>query len=178
MKVNAEKLQLFAMLLGTPKDGSLELLEALAAEYPWLHPSLSELDFVPLEQWQGEHTALFVNGFPHTVAPPFLTALRHGQMGGDIEEELRDLYYRYGLVTDSMPADYLGTLFECASWLFQEEKRHPGGFDELWDNYLYPILPDFANRLINRDGLLLYTEMGRQLSHLYWHNGPELAMAE
>ena len=177
MKVSAEKLQLFAMLLGAPEAGSLEILQSMSAQHPWLMGPLHELHDTPLQQWQGEHTALFINGYPHTVAPPFLTALCSGQMGGAEEESMRDFYYRLGLEADGMPADYLGTLFECAAWLLQQEEKQSDDFAELWDNYLYPVLPDFANRLIEHQGLRLYQEMGRQLSQIYWHNAPELALA-
>lgn len=177
MTITAEQLQLFATLLGTPEADSLELLHSLNAQHPWLDGVLRELDEIPLQQWQGEHTALFINGYPHTVAPPFLSALRSGQMGGADEEAMRDFYYRLGLEADEMPADYLGTLFECAAWLLQQEEKQSEDFAELWDNYLYPVLPDFANRLIEHQGLRLYQEMGRQLSNLYWHNAPQLALA-
>ncbi len=176
MNVTPEQLQLFALLLGAPEANALEALHSLSAEHPWLEGPLHELRKTPLQQWQGEHTALFINGYPHTVAPPFLSALRSGQMGGSEEDEMREFYYRLGLEADGMPADYLGTLFECAAWLLQQEEQSDD-FAELWDNYLYPVLPDFANRLIEHQGLRLYQEMGRQLSQIYWHNAPELALA-
>lgn len=176
MNITAEKLQLFSTLLGAPEATSLELLESHSAQHPWLEVPVRELQETPLQQWQGEHTGLFINGYPHTVAPPFLSALRSGQMGGSEEEAMRDFYYRLGLEADDVPADYLGTMFECAAWLLQQEEQSDD-FAELWDNYLYPVLPDFANRLIEHQGLRLYQEMGRQLSQLYWHNAPELALA-
>lgn len=176
MNVTPEQLQLFSLLLGAPEANALEMLQSLSAEHPWLAGPLHELHETPLQQWQGEHTALFINGYPHTVAPPFLSALRSGQMGGSEEDEMREFYYRLGLEADGMPADYLGTLFECAAWLLQQEEQSED-FAELWDNYLYPVLPDFANRLIEHQGLRLYQEMGRQLSQIYWHNAPELALA-
>ncbi len=176
MNVTAEKLQLFATLLGAPDVASLELLQSLSSDHAWLATPLQELEQISLEAWQGEHTALFINGYPHTVAPPFLSALRSGQMGGAEEEAMRDFYYRLGLEADSMPADYLGTLFECAAWLLQQEEQSDD-FADLWDNYLYPVIPNFANRLIEHQGVRLYQEMGRQLSQLYWHNAPQLALS-
>lgn len=177
MDVTAEQLQLFATLLGAPEADSLESLQSLNTQHPWLAGPLCELYETPLQKWQGEHTALFINGYPHTVAPPYLSALRSNQMGGTEEEEMRNFYYRLGLEADGMPADYLGTLFECAAWLLQQEERQSEDFAELWDNYLYPVLPNFANRLIEHQGLRLYQEMGRQLSRLYWHNAPRLTLA-
>ncbi len=176
MNVTPEQLQLFSLLLSAPQEDSLALLEPLSRQHTWLSAPLNELQDLSLQQWQGEHTALFINGYPHTVAPPFLSALQSGQMGGSEEEAMREFYYRLGLEADGMPADYLGTLFECAAWLLQQEEQS-NDFADLWNNYLYPVIPDFANRLIEHQGLRLYQEMGRQLSQIYWHNAPELALA-
>lgn len=163
MKVTPEQLQLMALLLGTPVRGSLEILETLAGEHPWLAEPLAELGAVPLQQWQGEHTALFVSGYPKTVAPPFISALRHGSMGGGAEEDLRGFYRRLGVEPNDMPADYLGTLFECAAWLSSQQPERQAELDELWQHYLLPVMPDFAQRLASHDGLKLYREMGREL---------------
>lgn len=165
MNVTPERLQLLALLLGVPQDGSLEVLEALAGEHPWLAMPLAELRRVPLQQWQGEHTFLFVSGYPKTVAPPFISALRHGSMNGGAEEELRGFYRRLGMEPNGMPADYLGTLFECAAWLLSQNGRQQE-LDELWQNYLLPILPEFSQRLRRQAGLQLYREMGSELARL------------
>jgi TorA maturation chaperone TorD len=167
MNVTPERLQLLALLLGAPQDGSLEVLEALAGEHPWLAAPLDELRGVPLAQWQGEHTALFVNGYPKTAAPPFISALRHGQMGGGAEEELLGFYRRLGLEPNGVPADYLGTLFECAAWLLSQQEQRQGELDELWQNYMLPILPEFSQRLIEQGRLRLYREMGKELKRIY-----------
>lgn len=172
MNVTPERLQLLALLLGVPQDGSLEVLEALAGEHPWLAMPLAELKQLTLQQWQGEHTALFVNGYPKTAAPPFVSALRHGQMGG-VEEQLFDFYSRLGLEPDDMPADYLGTLFECAAWLLSQQHRRQAELDELWRDYLLPVLPDFAERLGEQAGLQLYREMGKELARLACQVGAE-----
>jgi TorA maturation chaperone TorD len=165
MTVTSEQLQLLSLLLGTPVRGSLEMLEAMTGEHPWLAAPLAELRRVPLQQWQGEHTFLFVSGYPKTVAPPFISALRHGSMSGATEEDLRGFYRRLGMAPNGMPADYLGTLFECAAWLLSQNGRQEE-LDELWQNYLLPILPEFSQRLRRQAGLQLYREMGNELARL------------
>jgi TorA maturation chaperone TorD len=165
MNVTSEHLQLLSLLLGTPVRGSLEMLETLAGEHPWLEVPLEELREMPLAQWQGEHTRLFVSGYPKTAAPPFISALRHGLMGGGAEEELRGFYRHLGMEPSGMPADYLGTLFECAAWLLSQNGRQPE-LDELWQNYLLPILPEFSQRLFEQGCLRLYREMGNEISRI------------
>ena len=166
MRIDADQLRLFATLLGSPNRESLGLLESLSVMHPWLVEPVLELKTMPLELWQAAHTALFINGYPHTAAPPFISALRHGQMGGQVEEDLAGFYRQLGLQADGMPADYLGTLFECAAWLKQEQTQ-AGRYSQLWRQYLSPVLPDFANRLREHSALKLYRGMGRELSRLY-----------
>ncbi len=163
MSVNAEQLQLFSLLLSVPQADSLELLQSLSVRHPWMQQPLHELRSISLQQWQGEHTMLFVNGYPHTIAPPYLSALRQGSMGGSDEEAMMDFYFRLGLEAEGMPADYLGTLFECAAWLLQQAEGLSDEFIELWDKHLYPVIPGFARRLIEHQGLQLYQRMGEQL---------------
>ncbi len=165
MTVMSDELQLFALLLGAPEPESLVVLEAMAEGHPWLAAPLAELKHLPLDKWQGEHTALFVSGYPHTIAPPFISALRHGQMGGGVEEALIDFYQRLGLQPDEMPADYLGTLFECAAWL-QSQPDRAAEWEALWQEYLLPALPDFSRRLIEHSGLQLYRAMGKRLEEI------------
>lgn len=167
MQITPENLQLFSLLLGTPEPESLALLEGMSDEHDWLCEPVEELKRLPLEQWQAEHTSLFINGYPHTLAPPFLSALQNGEMGGDTAERVSKFYHYLGLEADSMPADYLGTLFECAAWLLQiEREAQQPAFEQLWNDFLCPILPGFATRLIEYDGLKLYTRMGQQLERL------------
>lgn len=164
MKAIAQQLQLFSMLLGAPQVDSLDLLYALRRQHPWLQSPIDELEAISLQHWQGEHTMLFVNGYPRTVAPPFLSALRSGQMGGAEEEAMRDFYRQLGLEVNAMPADYLGTTFECGAWLLLQEARRDDEFEVLWNQHLYPAIADFARRLIEHPGLRLYQQMGMQLS--------------
>lgn len=166
MPTHAQQLQLFSLLLSTPQADSLELLQTLTAHHPWLQQPLRELQGISLQQWQGEHTTLFINGYPHTIAPPFVSALRQGTMGGGDEVAVADFYSRLGLEAEGMPADYLGTLFECAGWLLQQQQQPCDDFIELWDKYLHPVIPDFCRRLIQHNGLQLYQRMGEQLSQV------------
>lgn len=174
MKVTAEQLEVLALLFGAPESGSLEVLEALAEKHLWLASPLAELRQLPLERWQGEHTALFVSGYPKTVAPPFISAFRYGQMGGGIEEELLGFYHRLGLEPNDMPADYIGTLFECAAWLLSQQEERRAELEELWQQYLLPVLPEFSECLIKQGGLQLYKAMGRELARISSLVGSEM----
>jgi TorA maturation chaperone TorD len=162
-----EQLRLLGGLLAGPADDSLALLQALADDHPWLKPGVDELAALPLDQWQGEHTRLFVNGYPKTVCPPFESAYRHGCMHGTATTELGDLYRRLGLTAGDIPADYLGAELEAATWLLEQpEAADPALRDELWDNHLSVWLPRFAADLWAESKLRLYRDLGARLAAL------------
>ena len=118
--MSASALQLSAMLLGKPDENALPTLRKLAAEQHWLQPAVDELLCLPLEQWQAEHTRLFINGYPKTPCAPFESIYRHWRMEGPACDELARLYASAGLsVSPDLPADYLGTMLEFAALLLE-----------------------------------------------------------
>jgi putative dimethyl sulfoxide reductase chaperone len=158
-------LHILAALLAVPEDDGLDVLRDLYPLAPWLGPAIAELERLPLAQWQGEHTRLFVSGYPSTPCPPFESAYRHGQMGGTAASELARLYLRAGLQATGAPADFLGTLLECAALL--EEQGDPGQvLLELWDEHLLRWLPRFAQDLQTHSVLGLYQLLGAELARL------------
>ena len=64
-----------------------------------------------------------------------------------------------------MPADYLGTMLECAAWLVEQEEAGAEGLsNELWQRHLLKWLPRFADDLMQHSRLLLYRSLGDCLS--------------
>ncbi len=161
-----EHLRLLGGLLAAPTEESLPLLQTLAEEHPWLRPGVAELANLPLDQWQGEHTRLFVNGYPKTVCPPFESAYRQGCMHGPATGELSDLYRRLGLTAGEVPADYLGTELEAAAWLL-EQPNTTELWHELWNNHLAIWTARFANDLQAGSQLHLYQDLGKQIAALF-----------
>ena len=157
--------RILSQLLGQPDEGSLPALEDMLAEQGWLAAAIEELRQTPLEQWQAEHTRLFINGFPKTACPPYLSIQRHDRMDGPVCDELAGLYRRAGLAPiREVPADYLGTLLEFATWLSEQETGEaPGLLRELRDRHLAGWLPDFAGCLRRESRLMLYRDLGLQL---------------
>lgn len=159
------RLRILAALLAVPQGDGLDALRDLRPYAPWLGAAIVELEGIALGAWQGEHTHLFVSGFPTTPCPPFESAYRHGQMGGTAVAELASLYRRAGLHATGAPADYLGTLLECAALL--EERGDPQRLlPELWQNHLQRWLPRFAQDLQTHSALLLYRLLGFELARL------------
>ena len=162
----SEQLRILAALLAHPAEDALDALRDLLPQAPWLADCIAELEEVTLERWQGEHTRLFLNGWPATVCPPFESAYRQGQMGGTSAAALASLYRRAGLQADGAPPDYLGTMLECAAWLAEQED---GGelLRELQDDHLGRWVPRFARNLRDRSELLLYRTLGGQIARIF-----------
>ena len=168
MASTPENLSLLAGLLSSPTNESLTLLEQLAEEHAWLRQAVAELGTTPLEGWQAEHTRLFVSGYPHTACPPFESAYRGGDMGGKAAADLSELYRRVGLEPDEVAPDYLGTELECAAYLLaRPEPVDETLWKQLWDTHLRGWVPRFARSLISESDLLLYRQVGAQLSTLF-----------
>lgn len=166
-------LRRLAMLLAMPETGALEALREIADAEPWLVEPIAELESLPLERWQAEHTRLFVSGYPKTPCPPFESAYRQGNMGGTAALDLQGLYRRAGLEAGETPPDYLGTQLEFAAYLL-DAGQGDGGSDclagalatELWDEHLGRWLPRLADDLQAQAGLALYRGLGERLARL------------
>lgn len=161
-----QRLRELSLLLAMPADDSIPVLRAMGETLCWLKPVLAELESLPLERWQAEHTRLFLNGYPRVACPPFASAYRQGQMGGSAVGDLQGLYRRAGLQATDLPADYLGTLLECAAFLL-ESGDHDDLLKELWQDHLAPWLPRFACDLAAHAQLGLYAGLAQELQKLW-----------
>jgi TorA maturation chaperone TorD len=163
-----QTLRLLAVLLASPGGDSLEVLRELAPANAWLSAPLAELDSLPLEEWQAEHTRLFVSGHPKTACLPFESVFLGGAMFGEASQRIGDLYRRAGLEAEGAPPDYLGTMLECAAWLAEQPCAHGGTLlDELWREHLSAWVPRFAATLAKESRLGLYSGLGEQLGALF-----------
>ena len=162
------RLRRLAGLLALPGTDALEILGDVVALEPWLADSLPELAETGLEEWQGEYTRLFISGYPKTLCPPFESAYRQGSMGGSAAGDLEQLYRRAGLQSTDMPADFLGTMLECAAYLLEQEAaRDEDVWSELWDEHLSRWVPRFARDLAEHSRLGLYRALGRELGAIF-----------
>jgi len=158
-------LQLSAMLLGMPDENSLPILRELALEHSWLESPVDQLQEIPLEEWQAEHTRLFINGYPNTPCAPFESIYRHGRMEGPACDELVRLYTDAGIsASDDIPADYLGTMLEFAAMLLERETPEANlQLTALREKHLTSWLPQFSERLLQETRLKLYRSLGEKL---------------
>ncbi|MGC1953819.1 MAG: molecular chaperone TorD family protein [Gammaproteobacteria bacterium] len=155
-----------------PTGDSCSILEETAEQAPWLRDGLKELTALPLDRWQGEHTRLFISGYPHTACPPFESAYREGLMGGSTNEQLITLYQRVGLETQEIPPDYLGALLELAAHLLDRPEPWDAHlWTALWDEHVASWVPRFARDLVNAAQLTFYRRLGGELLRLFPDHG-------
>ncbi|MBF0124470.1 MAG: molecular chaperone TorD family protein [Magnetococcales bacterium] len=169
-RMEARQLLLLAGLLAYPEEASYAVLvEVAATDAPWLAAALPELQAIALDAWQGEHTRLFINGFPKTICPPFESVWRHGCMAGAAAEQLSILYQQAGLewFGGSAP-DYLGVILECVAYcLTTSDDSLQSVLEQLVTDHLRLWVPTFAATLSRETDLVLYRLLGEQLQKLF-----------
>ncbi len=167
-------LRILASLLGAPDMDAKEAVHELAAHYAWLQPAADELAHLSLAEWQAEHTRLFVTGYPNTPCPPFESAYLAGRMQGPQTRELKELYKRMGMIPDGgAPADYLGTMLECAAYLKSDPEAAKLYWNELWNRHLGRWVPRFCSELRHESRMTLYRVIAERLCVLF----PEVRLA-
>lgn len=167
MDTLSTELRILASLLGAPDMDAKEAVLELAAHYGWLQPAADELKELPMGEWQAEHTRLFISGYPTTPCPPFESAYLSGRMHGPQERALKDLYRRLNLSASGAPADYLGTLLECAAHLSSDPETGRVYWSELWNGHLALWVPRFCRELQTESRLALYRIVAERLCVLF-----------
>ncbi|MBF0417182.1 MAG: molecular chaperone TorD family protein [Magnetococcales bacterium] len=175
-------MRVLAGMLAHPGQDSLAVLREVAESVPWLADAVCELSAVPLDQWQAEHTRLFINGFPRTVCPPFASAwVADSLLNERTLDALEQLYQTVSLQFPRMWVDYLGTMLEVLAYLrlpadppmsvnsTEETRRQVAS--TVWNEHLAPWLPDFAARLSVEGRLALYRVLGDRLLALFPNGG-------
>ncbi|SIN70943.1 respiratory nitrate reductase chaperone NarJ [Sulfurivirga caldicuralii] len=163
-----QELHLLASLLGEPTEESLPLLEEIAPQLPWLSDAaLEQLRETPLEEWQAEHTRLFISGRPHTECVPFESVWREGQMIGESAMALKRLYDAFGFTPDAeLPADFLGSELECLAFALTHHADKEETLVELLE-HLHGWIPKFAKAVRIHAELELYRDWAKRLEALF-----------
>ena len=156
-----EELRVLAWLLGIPCQESRDEIELLAGQHLWLTAGAEQLKDLPLEQWQAEHTRLFISGFPKTIAIPFESVYLTGEMGGPAQESLIHFFNTIGLQAEEGMADYLGTLLEALAFLLEQNNDQMAS--ELKDKHLHKWVRRFADDVKQHSEVILYQSLADRL---------------
>ena len=117
------------------EDEKAALLKACPAGREWL------------EDLQTEYTRLFINGFPHTAAPPYGSVYLDRTLRGRYSDEILDFYRSLGYSfrpTEDLP-DHIVYQLEFLSFL-AEDRNRPGE-EEFLRRFFLPWFGMFAERV-------------------------------
>jgi len=140
----------------------------LAKELDDLAAGLDDLETVPLDNLQGEHTGLFVNNYPHVPCPPYESAYREKTLVGNATAAAAHTYRQWGLEVDNEFADYAGAELEFMAFVIRMSEE-----DDQTDtmpaqktfltNHLLTWMPKFAADIQRAAKLDLYRAFGKLL---------------
>lgn len=161
------ELELLAVLLGTPGEEALEVLQSISTSEPWLQDAVTGLADVPLQEWQAEHTRLFVSGHPRTVCAPFASVWKEGKMQGQARDAALALYARAGFKPEAeLPADFLGSELQLLAFLLAQNPLDESLVMDTLE-HLRDWVPPFSEALRRESRVALYRAMGERLETLF-----------
>jgi TorA maturation chaperone TorD len=153
--------------LAPPDLDAKEAVQELAVHYAWLKPAAEELDSLGLEHWKSEHRRLLGRGSAVALCPPYESAyLRAGPHSLRIKS-LKNLYRRTGMSPFGAPADYLGTLLECAADMRADATAGRDLWAELWQGHLASWVPRFCRDLRTESRMKLFRIVAERLATLF-----------
>lgn len=168
VKERAEIYKLLSQLFFYPEDDFFEKLpeiedfiaqileevydsENLLAQFS---EAMEELHTLPPQEFQAEHTRLFINSFPTLPTPPYESAYREMLLMGDYAEEVGKYYSLYNLeVPEDLP-DHISYELDFMRFLLEEGDIELAR--EFFEEHILQWVPDFASDLKNESRLKFY----------------------
>ena len=168
VKERAEIYKLLSQLFFYPEDDFFEKLpeiedfiaqileevydsENLLAQFG---EAMEELHTLPPEEFQAEHTRLFINSFPTLPTPPYESAYREMLLMGDFAEEVGKYYSLYNLeVPEDLP-DHISYELDFMRFLLEEGDIELAR--EFFEEHILQWVPDFVSDLKNESRLKFY----------------------
>ncbi len=110
-----------------------------------LKKGLEEIKGMTLHEWQGIYTGLFISNFPKTPFHPYESFYKEGLVGGNVSDEVKEIYESCGLeVFDEREfADYLVFELEFSAFLLENEEGCKPIIKDFFENHLLSWAPSF-----------------------------------
>ncbi|AEA33471.1 TorD/DmsD family molecular chaperone [Hippea maritima] len=117
-----------------------------------LKQGLKEMEKLSLHQWQGVYTGLFIANFPKTPFHPYESFYKDGLVGGEVSDQLNEVYKSCGLeIFDEREfPDYLPFELEFGAFLLENEEACKPAFAEFFFDHLFSWVFNFFDDL-NKD---------------------------
>lgn len=99
-----------------------------------------------LEDVQVDYTRLFINGYPHVIAPPYGSMYIDGSLNDTTADITRNFYRQHGFDTTTQEfPDHLTTELEFLSLQFQEDQAVA---EEFIEKLLLPWFEPFRDKVL------------------------------
>ncbi|BBP43333.1 TorD/DmsD family molecular chaperone [Thiosulfativibrio zosterae] len=168
MSEKIQELIVLSGLLGEPCEESMEAIQELAPQLTWLsNEAVAEIENLPLERWQMEHTRLFISGHPKTECAPFESVWAEGRMMGETTHAIQSLYNKVNYKPDAeLPADYLGSELEFLAFVLENYGEQEVFLVEILE-HLHTWIPKFAKAIRIHSDLAFYRDYAKRLEALF-----------
>lgn len=168
MSEKIQELVVLAGLIGEPCEESMEAIQELAPQLNWLsEEAVAEIESLPLERWQMEHTRLFVSGHPKTECSPFESVWAEGRMMGEAASRIQSLYDEVQYKPDAeLPADFLGSELEFLAFVLENYSDQEVFIVEILE-HMHGWIPKFAKAIRIHAELTFYRDYAKRLETLF-----------
>ncbi|MEA1987875.1 MAG: molecular chaperone TorD family protein [Pseudomonadota bacterium] len=168
MSEKIQELVVLAGLIGEPCEESMEAIQELAPQLNWLsNEAVAEIESLPLERWQMEHTRLFISGHPKTECSPFESVWAEGRMMGETTDKINELYATVQYKPDAeLPADFLGSELEFLAFVLENYSEQQAFLVEILE-HLHTWVPKFAKSIRIHSDLAFYRDYAKRLESLF-----------
>lgn len=168
MSEKIQELVVLSGLIGEPCAESMEAIKELAPQLNWLSDeAVKEIEELSLENWQIEHTRLFVSGHPKTECAPFESVWTEGRMIGEATQSISDLYQKVQYKPDAdLPADFLGSELEFLAFVLENYAEQEDFLFEILE-HLHGWIPRFAKAVRIHAELRFYRDYAKRLEALF-----------
>jgi len=138
--------------------------------------AMEELQSLPPQELQAEHTRLFINSFPTLPTPPYESAYREMLLMGDYAEEVAKYYSLYNLeVPEDLP-DHISYELDFMRFLLEEGDTELA--KEFFEEHILQWVPDFVSDLRNESKLKFYKFVANFLDDFLMREKEEFKIGE
>ncbi|WP_025209601.1 TorD/DmsD family molecular chaperone [Hippea sp. KM1] len=129
-----------------------------------LKHGLDELSKLTLNEWQGIYTGLFIANYPKTPLHPYESFYKDGLVGGEVSDQLNEIYKSCGLeIFDEREfPDYLTFELEFGAFLLENEENCKPIFAQFFFDHLFEWIFSFFDDLTNtKEAPLFYKSLAQ-----------------
>lgn len=156
-----------------------EALEKIETNRKELQALISAFEQERPEALQAEYTSLFLNGYPHTICPPYESVYLEKRMHGEAAVRVTAAYTEWKITVEPGLIDHIATELEFLAFLASAEsldnamsKEARKAFETFMHQHLCRWVPQFSTDLKTGATLEPYRQLGTLMTSLLNDNCP------